>query len=257
MSVDHFEKISQKREPTLADFPKTQPEICSKFVKYLNRNETRALEVLSAPNFWDRDLFKILVEEFDPGLPKGAFSDLIKYSFIKKDANGKYSIHQLMRKSLLEHQDPVDRKNAHKFMFEHYEKNLKEIDIKSITKEHETALKEAFYHAKESQEAEYLLNWFITVSDPFNKAALWKLIAPIYKEMLRILETKLGIEHPDVATTLNNLARLYESMGDYEKALPLYQRALKIREETSSSNNSEIDIIKNLIKRLQEKMQKE
>ena len=53
------------------------------------------------------------------------------------------------------------------------------------------------------------------------------------------------------------LARLYESMGDYEKALPLYQRALKISEEVSISNNSEIDIIKNLIKRLQEKMQKE
>ena len=55
-------------------------------------------------------------------------------------------------------------------------------------------------------EADDLFNWFIAASDPFDKAAFWQLIAPIYEEMRQILETKLGIEHPDVATTLNNLA---------------------------------------------------
>ena len=32
----------------------------------------------------------------------------------------------------------------------------------------------------------------------------------------------LGEKHPDYATSLNNLARLYQSMGDYAKAEPLY-----------------------------------
>jgi tetratricopeptide (TPR) repeat protein len=41
----------------------------------------------------------------------------------------------------------------------------------------------------------------------------------------------LGPEHPDVATTLNNLAALYESMGNYTEALPLYERALSISEK--------------------------
>jgi hypothetical protein len=53
-----------------------------------------------------------------------------------------------MRKSLREYQDPVERKNAHKFMFEYYDNKLKKMDIKSITPEHEKDLKEAFYHAK-------------------------------------------------------------------------------------------------------------
>ena len=35
----------------------------------------------------------------------------------------------------------------------------------------------------------------------------------------------LGEEHPDYATTLNNLAALYRSMGDYAKAEPLYVQA--------------------------------
>ena len=44
-------------------------------------------------------------------------------------------------------------------------------------------------------------------------------------------EKALGPDHPDTATALNNLAELYYSMGDYAKAEPLYQRALKIDEK--------------------------
>ena len=44
-------------------------------------------------------------------------------------------------------------------------------------------------------------------------------------------EVKLGPEHPDTATSLNNLAVLYDNQGLYAKAEPLYQRALAIREK--------------------------
>jgi tetratricopeptide (TPR) repeat protein len=48
---------------------------------------------------------------------------------------------------------------------------------------------------------------------------------------LAIREKALGPEHPDVATSLNNLGALYYAQGQYEKAEPLYQRALAIREK--------------------------
>ena len=41
----------------------------------------------------------------------------------------------------------------------------------------------------------------------------------------------LGEEHPDVATSLNNLADLYRAQGKYAEAEPLYLRALAIREK--------------------------
>ena len=230
LSVDTYEKINQSRQPVPEDFGKTQPEIFNMFVKYLYDYEIRALKVLSAPNFWDQDLFEILMKKFDPGFPTGAFSELIKFSFIKVESDGRYSIHQLMRKSLQQYQNSDYRKNIHKFLFEHYKYKLKDTDTKTITKERKIALMEAFYHAKESLEAEELLNWFINVSDPFYKAAFWQLILPIYNEMLQILTAKLGSEHQNVATILNTLAGLYKDMGDYEKALPLYQKALDIRE---------------------------
>ncbi|MDY0129161.1 MAG: tetratricopeptide repeat protein [Methanosarcina vacuolata] len=240
LSVDTYEKIGKNRQPVSEDFEKTQKKIFNTFVKYLNDNEIRALKVLSVPNSWDRALFEILMKKFDSGYPAGAFSELIKFSFIKKDTDGKCSVHQLMRKSLKEFHDPTDRKNINKYLLDFYSKKLENIDIKAITPEHELALIEAFYHAKESLEAEKLYEWFISVSDPFNRAAFWQLITPLYEEMLQIIKTKLGNEHPDVATTLNNLAGLYYHMGAYDKALPLYQRALEIYKEVPESEHPDV-----------------
>jgi tetratricopeptide (TPR) repeat protein len=39
------------------------------------------------------------------------------------------------------------------------------------------------------------------------------------------------MEHPSTATSYNNLANLYQSMGAYEKAEPFYLKALKISEK--------------------------
>lgn len=235
LSVDTFEKIKSIRQPVPEDFGRTQPDIFKAFVKYLNSNEIRALKVLSAPNFWDRDLFELLMKNFDTGFPFGAFSELIEYSFIKQDTEGRNSIHKLMRKSLQEYQTSEDRERVHRFMMEYYNNKLKEIDIKTISPEHETALTEAYYHAKNVFEIKDLCDWFISVSDPFNKAALWQLLVPIYEEMQQTLEAKLGFEHIDVAKTLNYLALLYVRLGKYEKSFPLLTRVVEISEKKFGS----------------------
>jgi tetratricopeptide (TPR) repeat protein len=50
----------------------------------------------------------------------------------------------------------------------------------------------------------------------------------------------LGPEHPDIATSLNNLAQLYHKQGQYEKAMALYQRALAIREKALGPGHPDI-----------------
>src|SRR5262249_32750614 len=46
------------------------------------------------------------------------------------------------------------------------------------------------------------------------------------KQALAIREEVLGPDHPDVATSVNTLALLYNDQGNYAEALPLYQRAI-------------------------------
>ena len=53
---------------------------------------------------------------------------------------------------------------------------------------------------------------------------------------LALREKALGPEHPDVATSLNNLATLYDTRSQYATAEPLYgRRALAIRKKTLGS----------------------
>ncbi|MEP6519916.1 tetratricopeptide repeat protein [Microcoleus vaginatus] len=51
---------------------------------------------------------------------------------------------------------------------------------------------------------------------------------PFYVRSLSIREQQLGADHPDTASSLNNLALLYRAMGRYPEAEPFYLRALEI-----------------------------
>ncbi|MDG2991455.1 tetratricopeptide repeat protein [Candidatus Synechococcus calcipolaris G9] len=57
---------------------------------------------------------------------------------------------------------------------------------------------------------------------------------PLYQRSLRIRETALGENHPDVADSLENLASLYSEQGNEAAALPLRQRAERIRQMAGS-----------------------
>jgi tetratricopeptide (TPR) repeat protein len=51
------------------------------------------------------------------------------------------------------------------------------------------------------------------------------------QKALQIAEQNAGIDHPDVASSLNSLAGIYKALGDYAEAEPLYKRSLSIMEK--------------------------
>ncbi|MHC9538940.1 MAG: tetratricopeptide repeat protein [Vulcanimicrobiota bacterium] len=53
----------------------------------------------------------------------------------------------------------------------------------------------------------------------------------IARQALEVAEKTFGNEHPNTATSLNNLAILYNDQGSYTEAEPFYKRALAIREK--------------------------
>ena len=57
---------------------------------------------------------------------------------------------------------------------------------------------------------------------------------------LAIYEKGLGLDHPDVATALYNLAEVYRSQGRYVDAEPLFKRALGIQEKVLGPNHLEV-----------------
>jgi CHAT domain-containing protein/Tfp pilus assembly protein PilF len=64
---------------------------------------------------------------------------------------------------------------------------------------------------------------------------------PLVERVLEIREKVLGADHPDVAQSVNDLARYYYYYkGDYARAEPLYQRALAIREKVLGPEHPDV-----------------
>jgi tetratricopeptide (TPR) repeat protein len=60
-----------------------------------------------------------------------------------------------------------------------------------------------------------------------------------------VAEKSFGPEHPNIATSLNNLAELYRAQGQYEEAEPLYRRALAISEKALEPDHPDVATILN------------
>ncbi|ETO35921.1 hypothetical protein RFI_01140 [Reticulomyxa filosa] len=50
-----------------------------------------------------------------------------------------------------------------------------------------------------------------------------------YEKDLKISLSELGYDHPDVATSYNNLGNVYQNKGEYDKAIEYNEKSLKIR----------------------------
>jgi tetratricopeptide (TPR) repeat protein len=54
------------------------------------------------------------------------------------------------------------------------------------------------------------------------------------------MEKALGKDHPDMATSLNNLAILYDDQGKYAEAEPLLLRSLAIMEKALGKDHPNV-----------------
>ncbi len=66
---------------------------------------------------------------------------------------------------------------------------------------------------------------------------LYALAQPWYQQSVSIVKSRLGENHPDTATSLNNLANLYLHQGKYEQAEPLYIQTLELRKQFLGENH--------------------
>ncbi|MEH2168722.1 MAG: tetratricopeptide repeat protein, partial [Nostoc sp.] len=78
-------------------------------------------------------------------------------------------------------------------------------------------------------EDENLILVFVGLGKFYQGQGLYTLAAPWYEQGLSTVQTRLGDAHPDVATSLNDLAGLYNFQGRYDQAEPLYLQALELR----------------------------
>jgi len=87
----------------------------------------------------------------------------------------------------------------------------------------------------------------------FYGRAAYSQVAPLLHDALTIREKALGPEHPDTASSHNDLALLLKAQGDLAAVRPLLERALAIREKTLGPEHPDTASSDWLLPRLQTK----
>jgi len=234
LAVDTYLQIeaTQQRDPTLSDFQGTPQDVLHRFLRYLDRSETETLKVMSVARFWDRTLFESLIEKFNTGYPSTALQELRRFSFVQEEqVPGIWTIHPLMRVALEEHLDTDLRGRVHRYLFDYYNNSLEDLESTAIADKHKIAFTEAFHHGRCVLATDELFDWFLTAEVNFYRAALWRFLLPLYEDFARLIEDRLGPEHPNTVTALNNLGDAYREQGRYREAETPLKRALEISEE--------------------------
>jgi hypothetical protein len=179
LAVDAWSSVREReqREPVPADFARTPRELFARFLSHLTQPETEALKVLAVPRCWDQQLAELLLNSFRTGYPITAISELCRFPFVSPcELAGFWSMSQLIRRCLWEHQ-PVDlRRRVRRLVFDYYAAQLRDPAGKEISPQQRSALAEASYHAQ-------------------------------------ALERELGAEHPDAAELQRRLKELQERAG--------------------------------------------
>ncbi len=232
LCVDTFYQIKNSdRNPTTDNFKDVDKgKIFERFMRYLNSQEQETLKILANTRFYTKELFALLIEKFKTGYPVTAIFQLNDFSFISEE-DGKFLIHDLMRKSLISFQSDELNDEVNSVLFEYYNSKLLNLNIKNILEECINALPEAFYHKERMGDVEALFKWYAGPCNIFEEAARYKDILETTIRLKEILEDKLGEDHPYTATSYDVLARLYNTQADFESALPLFKKALTIRKK--------------------------
>src|SRR5436309_11575 len=99
---------------------------------------------------------------------------------------------------------------------------------------------EATLAAQDAQRAGSEWDALIQKATDLFRAGKYDRAVAVAQKALEVAEQKVGPNHPDVATSLNNLAAFYDTQGAYAKAEPLYQRSLAIWEKARGTDHPDV-----------------
>lgn len=144
LSLETYASLKNRGvEPKKEDFTGNYPQIIERFLYNLDKETVEVLRLLSIPNFYNAQLFSLLIKEYNVSFPMTEFEQFNKYSFITTSKNDEeFYIHDLMRREMNDKTANSMLKSAHELLLQYY---AEQVSTKIRTKN----ILEMFYHAKE------------------------------------------------------------------------------------------------------------
>jgi tetratricopeptide (TPR) repeat protein len=162
-------------------------------------------------------------------------------------AEGCYSVHALIREFLQAKLAASEQANEFRQAFAAWMVEVaKQIPdyptrelIESVTI-YRPHLQEVAENLADTISDEDLIWSFLGLARFYEGQGLYALAEPWFKQYLLTVQTRLGQDHPHVATSLNNLALLYDLQGRYSEAESLFVQALELRQRLLGQDHPDV-----------------
>ncbi|MBW4661067.1 MAG: tetratricopeptide repeat protein [Drouetiella hepatica Uher 2000/2452] len=203
-----------------------------------------------APIPWD--LVEHCLPDWDSEELEKQRRNLVGRSLLQRVGAGTYQLHQLIREFFIAQREPAPAAQASpvtalKHVFCQVMVSVaKQLPASPIQQEI-VSITPAIPHVAEVattlqawvEDADLL--WpYVGLGRFYDEQGAYGQAEPWYEQCLSSVQTRLGQEHPAVASSLNNLASLYESQGRYEAAEPLYVQALEMRQRLLGQEHPDV-----------------
>lgn len=220
LSVDTYFEIKNKGEiPTVDKFGSNKREILDRFLKYLDDTVIEMLKLITIPRFYDEEIFRFLLNNFQTGYPITKLNDFNKFSFVSSDNNGKFFIHDLMRKELLNYIDASMIREVNRLMASFYDEKLDRINHILIHDEYKLFLLENIYHYKNCLEKDKFITWLYEKRLKEIKDFQSKGETAFLKDLLLDIYNYVGDDKLFGTELFNILVDMVHLSGEYKKAV--------------------------------------
>lgn len=242
LSAETYATIKNSgKQPTIKDFGKSYPEIVESFLYNLDKDTVEVLKLMSIPNFYNLEIFDMLVKAFNTSFSIAEYDQFNKYSFVKyEEQEDDYYIHDLIRSSVLEKCNDKIIKRAHKLLLRYFsEKISSDIKIKDVL--------QMFYHARKSMVQKEFDSW---LASPISERLHLTPIEGLRKQQERGEQSVLiqiidGIRSDfDLSDLRIELANIYIDIihlgGNYEGAVDICEKYLASHSTKEIHNNQQL-----------------
>ncbi len=180
----------------------------------------------------------------DPYKLNLVIKELLKFSLIRRNSNRKtLSIHRLVQEVLKDRMDESTQRRCAERVVLAVNRVFPDTEFStwSLCQRHLAQAEVCAVLIKQwgmkFAEASQLLH---RVGQYLYQRARYSEAESLYQQALEIREQVLGPEHPEVATSLSNLASLYWDQSKYTLAEPPFLRALSIHEQTLGRDHPDV-----------------
>jgi len=186
-------------------------------------------------------------DEDEEALEDTRDDELVNWSLLKRVDKESYQLHQLIRKFLNEKLEELTEVSELKQRFCQGMVTAAQQIPEAPTKEDILTATPMIPHLAEAATTQQdwlrdqdLIRPFGGLGRFYQGQGLYKQALPWYQQCLLAARERLGDDHPDVATSLNNLAYLYSSQGRYGEAEPLYLQALELSKRLLGDDHPDV-----------------